>query len=163
MTAKDDEFLKDEYLSTQKSVEDFDSKALTIKAWSVTASGAALIAAYLEHEKLVLLVAAGSALVFWFIDALWKVNQRVYYPRLREIEEHFAGGRETRPFQVSKSRKAENIRRPKFRRTLQVMREPIAALPHIAVFLAGITLFLLAPPSLEYDNPPRSASVTPIR
>jgi hypothetical protein len=161
MSAKDDEFLRDEYLSTQKAVEDFDGKALTIKAWSVTASGAALSAAYLEHEKLVLLIAAGGACVFWFIDALWKVNQRVYYPRLREIEQHFAGGPRTKPFQVSEGRRAENKKRPKFRRTLKVMPDPIAALPHVAVCLAGIVLFFAAPPSAEGDKTAPSATIKP--
>ena len=36
MSSQDDPFLKEEYLRLHDIVEDFDQKALTIKAWSVT-------------------------------------------------------------------------------------------------------------------------------
>jgi hypothetical protein len=153
----DKELLKEEYFSLQKAVEDFDGKALTIKTWSVTASGAALAAAYLQHEKWVLLIAAGSSLVFWYIDALWKVNQRVYYPRIREIEAHFRGEARTKPLQVSAARIAENRRRRKARRTWRVALEPVAALPHAAVCIAGIMLFFAFPP--DKQKPPSGAAV----
>jgi hypothetical protein len=153
----DKELLKEEYLSLQKSVGEFDAKALTIKTWSVTTSGAALAAAYLEHEKWVLLIAAGSSLVFWYIDALWKVNQRVYYPRIREIEAHFRGEIATTPLQVSAARVKENMRRSKSRRTWAVAREPVAFLPHVAVFVAGLVLFFAFPPRKDEVPAPSAA------
>jgi hypothetical protein len=57
--------LRTEYLHLQKTVEDFDSKALTIKAWSVTFSLAVLVGAFTSHSKLVVLVAAIASALFW--------------------------------------------------------------------------------------------------
>lgn len=79
--------LLEEYLQLQKTVEEFDGKALTIKAWSVTLSSAGLVAAYFDNEPTVLLIAGGSALVFWLVEALWKANQNAFYSRIYEIEQ----------------------------------------------------------------------------
>ncbi len=144
---KRDEFLAQEYLALQKAVETFDERMISIKAWSVTASGAALVTAYLQGQSIILLIGAVGAGVFWFIDAFWKVNQRVHYPRIRQIEAHFAGAAETKPFQVSQARKEVNIARPKVKRALLLMFEPIAALPHAAIVLAGLALYFVAPPA----------------
>ena len=84
-----DERLTEEYLQLQKIVEEFDGKALTIKAWSVTLSAAGLVAAYVENSPEILLIAAGSAIVFWLIEALWKTNQNAFYSRIYQIEEAF--------------------------------------------------------------------------
>jgi hypothetical protein len=150
MDPGDKELLRDEYLALQKAIEEFDSKALTIKAWSVTASAAGLGLAYSQHQWQILLVATFGSMTFWMIDALWKVNQRVYYPRTREIEDYFAGQNSNlKPFQVSRLRREENIRRPKLRRTFEVMREPVAALPHLPVAVAGLALMVFLPPKAD--------------
>ena len=44
------DYLAQEYLFLQKTVEDFDARALTIKAWSVTFSAAGLGFAYQQHN-----------------------------------------------------------------------------------------------------------------
>src|SRR3954471_1551257 len=97
-----DELLAREYLELMKAVGEFDSRALTIKAWSVTFSAAGLTAAYVYDKPIILLIAALSALVFWVVEALWKISQRAHYPRMIEIEAHFAdpAAHATPPFQV---------------------------------------------------------------
>lgn len=60
--------LSDEYLHLQRVIEEFDQRALTLKAWSVSFSAAGLGLAYSEREAAILLIAALSALVFWIVE-----------------------------------------------------------------------------------------------
>jgi hypothetical protein len=83
----DPEFLRREYFHLQDTVEKFDDKALTIKAWSVTFSMAGVGAAFAQHAPVLLLLSALASVLFWLIEGLWKVFQQSYYPRIREIEE----------------------------------------------------------------------------
>lgn len=55
--------LQAEYLHLQKVIEDFDGRALTIKAWSITFSLVALAGAFASHVTAVLLVSSISALL----------------------------------------------------------------------------------------------------
>ncbi len=84
-------FLRQEYFHLQKTVEDFDQRALTIKAWSVTVSMAGVGAAITQKAPILLLLSAGSALLFWVIEALWKSFQLAYYHRIRTIEGYMRG------------------------------------------------------------------------
>jgi hypothetical protein len=65
--------LKEEYFHLQKTVEDFDQRTLTVKAWSITTSMAGVAASFLNKDAAVLsLLAALASLSFWMIEALWK-------------------------------------------------------------------------------------------
>ncbi len=140
------DYLAQEYLAIQRFTEDFDGRALTIKAWSVTFSAAGLGLAYVQHSPLILLTAGGSAIVFWLVEALWKVNQQAYYDRIFTIEDHFAKGETTIPFQIAKSWSAAFDRHNKYWFALRVMRWPHVALPHVLIVLASIALFFTVPP-----------------
>ena len=86
-----DSALQTEYLHLQKTIEDFDGKAMTIKAWSVTFSFSVIVGAFASHAPAVLLVAAVSSLLFWFLETMWKTFQLGYYERAAQIEAHFRG------------------------------------------------------------------------
>lgn len=86
------EFLRQEYFQLQQTVEDFDKRNLTIKTWSVTVSMAAVGAAITQKAPILLVLASGSALLFWIIEALWKSFQLAYYHRIRTIESYMRGG-----------------------------------------------------------------------
>ncbi|MEO8418801.1 MAG: hypothetical protein ABI475_08770 [Methylophilaceae bacterium] len=58
------EFLRQEYFHLQSTVESFDEKALTIKAWSVTLSMVGIGAAFTAKMPLLLLLSAGASLLF---------------------------------------------------------------------------------------------------
>jgi hypothetical protein len=151
--------LAQEYLFLQKTIEEFDARALTIKAWSVTFSAAGLGLAYQQHNKVLLLVAAGSALAFWIVDAVWKYHQRAFYPRALMIERWFAA-RSTEPsaapFQINTYWQSEFGRglldRVQTRETDSVWKAyaiPLfvgVMMPHAAVFAAGVALYLVFPP-----------------
>ena len=154
------DLLSQEYLFLQKTIEEFDARALTIKAWSVTFSAAGLGLAYQQHNKVLLLVAAGSALAFWIVDAVWKYHQRAFYPRALMIERWFAARAAepgAAPFQINTYWQSEFGRgmldRVQTRETDSVWKAyaiPLfvgVMMPHVAVLAAGVALYLLFPPA----------------
>lgn len=153
------DYLSQEYLFLQKTVEDFDARALTIKAWSVTFSAAGLGFAYQQKNAILLLVAAGSALVFWIVETVWKYNQRAYYPRIFAIEKWFAGqpGHDAaKPFQMTTQWKNEfagwtanwiyaDADAPWWK-SLGVPFFLGVMMPHVVIFIAGILLYCFTEP-----------------
>jgi hypothetical protein len=141
MTIKDvdQDFLRQEYFQLQKTVEDFDQRALTIKGWSVTASMAAIAAAFTQSAPALFLLASVSALLFWIIEALWKVFQQAYYPRLREIEDYMRGV----PSEGFSSPDIVKSWSSAWRRTSlsRVMCWGHVCLPHVAIVVAGLLLW----------------------
>lgn len=82
--------LQAEYLHIQKTIEDFDARVLTIKAWSVKFGLAAVGGAFASHASVVFLVSAISACLFWYLETSWKIFQLAYYARSESIERHFS-------------------------------------------------------------------------
>jgi hypothetical protein len=163
------EYLAQEYLFLEKAVEDFDARALTIKAWSVTFSAAGLGLAYQQNNPKLLLIASGSALVFWLTESVWKYHQRAFYPRLMAIEQWFAsrvGARGFAPFQIMTNWRPEIYKRPASERAprtgwrsaaaisrLRVPFFPGVMLPHVVVFAVGIILYAWAAPDERAARP----------
>lgn len=136
--------LQAEYLHLQKVIEDFDGRALTIKAWSITFSLVALVGAFASHASTVFLVSSISALLFWLIEGSWKTFQDAYYDRSGDIEEYFRGEKKIdAPFQIGKSWfrrwQSGGVARLK-----KILLWPHVALPHAIVAVLGILLFLLS-------------------
>lgn len=135
--------LQAEYLQLQKTIEDFDARALTIKAWSVTFSLVAIGGAFVSHATVILLVASGSALLFWLLEAIWKQFQYSYYSRSRSIEEHFRGGSQLNaPFQIGTSWSSSWNTDGK-RLLLRIAFWPQVAVPHLIVAALGFAIFLM--------------------
>jgi hypothetical protein len=80
-----------EYYHLQKTIEDFDSRALTIKAWSVTFGLVALVGAFASKAQIAFLFAAAGAAMFWLLESFWKSFQLGYYERVEQLESHFRG------------------------------------------------------------------------
>jgi hypothetical protein len=139
--------LSKEYMRLQQVVEDFDSKALTIKAWSVTLSAAGIVTAFSQSKATILLIAAGSSIVFWLVEALWKQNQQAYYPRIKEIERAFTSGDfSVAPYQIASSWSQAWTLGRRSRMTIFILCWPHVFLPHIVVAIAALVLFLLYAP-----------------
>jgi hypothetical protein len=141
-----DAVLVQEYMQLQKVVEDYDLRALTIKAWSVTFSAAALGTAYVQHQPPLLFVAGLSAFVFWIVEALWKTNQQAYYSRVWEIERYFqadgtAEQAKISPLGIGRSWQASFKLNGEYRLAWRVMRWPHVALPHVVIVVVGLVLF----------------------
>ncbi|EPG72602.1 hypothetical protein LEP1GSC058_0890 [Leptospira fainei serovar Hurstbridge str. BUT 6] len=130
-----------EYLHLHKTVEAFDSRGLTIKAWSVTLSMAGIGTAILDSTYSILLLSAGSAFLFWIIEGLWKSFQYAYYLRIRMIEGYFSGENKTlTPFQISTSW-STSWRAGGWKRLFWILTWPHIFLPHLATVLAGPLLY----------------------
>lgn len=137
----DMEFLRQEYFHLQETVESFDEKALTIKAWSVTLSMAGIGAAFTAKVSLLLLLSSVASLLFWLVEGSWKTFQQANYYRLRKIEDYMQG-------KIS----ADDFRMPditggwsvgwKNVKLLEIMLWPHVFLPHAIVVVAGITLWV---------------------
>ncbi len=85
------QLLEKEYFHIQNVVEQFDSKSLTVKAWSVTLSAAIVGSSVFKGDLELLICAAIASLLFWLIDAYWKTFQFAYYKRIGQIEDYFSG------------------------------------------------------------------------
>jgi hypothetical protein len=135
------DLLKEEYLQLERSIQEFDGRALTIKAWSVTFSMVAVGAAFAHHAPAVLLVAAVGSCLFWTIETMWKTFQYAFYERINEIEDFFAGKAAAPvPLQIGRSwyRRWSCLGAGKF---LCIMGWPRVALPHAVVAVLGVALF----------------------
>lgn len=141
------ELLKEEYLQLQKIVEEFDGKALTIKAWSVTFSSAAILTAYIQKAPIVILIAAISSLLFWLIEAFWKVNQNSFYDRIYEIENHFKDSKKNpiQPFSIASTWRKSWISKKRDRYVFKVLAWPHVFLPHAFISISGILLYFFVP------------------
>lgn len=141
----DEEFLKEEYFHLQNVVEEFDKKALTIKAWSITASLAAIAAAFAEKADELCLVASVSSIFFWLIESYWKTFQQSYYPRIDAIEEYFSGKREDEFHQLQISSFWYPHWKKRKGRTLfnSIFRWPHVYLPHAPIAFGGILIYIL--------------------
>ncbi|MCI5127469.1 MAG: hypothetical protein D3905_02455 [Candidatus Electrothrix sp. AS4_5] len=138
------ELIAQEYIHLQGVIESFDSKALTIKAWSITFSLTSIAAAYTSKNANILLIASFSALLFWLLEGSWKTFQYAYYKRTGQIEEYFREERkELKPMQITVSW-YENWKKEGIKRLLRIMCWPHVALPHLIVFFAGLFLFYSA-------------------
>jgi hypothetical protein len=138
------ELLKSEYLHLHKVIVDFDGRAITIKAWSVSFSLVALVGAFTTHAAPVLLISSLSALLFWLIEGYWKTFQYAHYDRMRVIEDYFRSERRTIvPLQINTSW-IKKWRTEGSKHLARVMAWPYVALPHALVVILGIVLYWLA-------------------
>jgi hypothetical protein len=138
------ELLKSEYLHLHKVIVDFDGRAITIKAWSVSFSLVALVGAFTLHAAAALLISSFSAALFWLIEGYWKTFQYAHYERMRVIENYFRGERKALvPLQINASW-IKQWRADGAKRLAQVMAWPYVALPHALVVILGVALYWLA-------------------
>lgn len=138
-----DHLLKEEYFFLQKVVEDFDTKSITIKTWSVSGSLVLVGAGFSDKGgKELFLVGAIASMLFWFIEANWKGFQLSFHDRLEDIEKYFfnPASSSIRPLQLSGSWKRSWKTYYK-RRVWIIMWWPTVMLPHIIMFIGGIALY----------------------
>ncbi len=141
--SKLDDLLAQEYLHLQSVIEGFDTKALTIKAWSVTFSLTALGAAYAAKAPAILAVSSFSALLFWLLEGYWKTFQYAYYKRNGELEKHFEGTETLSTSMQIGTVWYKNWKAGGNKRLIRIMFWSHVALPHLAVAFVGIVLLTL--------------------
>ncbi len=134
-----------EYFWIEDQIDRFDERSLKIKAWSVTVSVAAIGAAISYKQPLLFLLASLSALVFWYLEAIWKYFQEALGARVAYLEA-FLNGNEVsytgpginQAFQHHFTWSVEKTKFPRIFRLRNVN------LPHSIVVISGIALYVLA-------------------
>ena len=143
MKQPDKTLLEKEYFHLQTVIEQFDSKSLTIKAWSVSLAGAIAGSSAFTKNKTILLFAALVSLMFWLIDGSWKTFQYAYYKRAKQIEKYMRGeSNEITNLQIATSWSA-SYHDGRIRRFIRILFWPHVILPHGAMF-ALLTLLYFA-------------------
>lgn len=143
MEEKNNDFLRAEYLHLQSTIEGFDNKALTIKAWSITFSFAACGVAFANNAISIFLIASIASLIFWFLEASWKTFQYAHYERITEIENYFKNRTENLiPLQITKSWHI-SFQKGGIKRLFRIMFWYHVYLPHLLISMIGVILFCL--------------------
>jgi uncharacterized membrane protein len=138
-----DAALQAEYYHLQKTIEDFDARALTIKAWSVTFGLASLVGAFASKAQVAFLFAAAGAAMFWLLEAFWKAFQLGYYARVNQLERHFRGEMQiTHAHQIS-STWQEWWQSESWWVLARVATWVHVALPHVFVVAAGVICYFV--------------------
>ena len=135
------EFLREEYFHLQNTIESFDEKALTIKAWSVTLSMAGIGVAFTAKVPLLLLLSAGASLLFWLVEGSWKTFQQANYYRLKKIEDYMQGKIPAEGFRVPDITGAWSVGWREVN-LWKVMSWSHVLLPHAIVVIAGVVLWV---------------------
>ncbi len=140
----DNDRISNEYLKLQDIVEDFDRRALTIKSWSITLSMAGIGAGILKDNATIILLSSLTAMLFWIIEALWKTHQQHLYSRIYEIERAIRDKKTIPPFQIASTWSSSFQTKNKHFHIWKVIWWPHIFLPHFAIIIGGIILWLSA-------------------
>lgn len=128
------ELIKVEYIKLHELISLFDEKLLKIKGWSITVSSASIGAAFISKIPLLLLLASFSAIVFWYIEYLWKGYQKPYYFRMLEIEGFFkSSSKKIVPFQIGNTWRENSTQNFPYSFRIKTFLTPSVMIPHILV------------------------------
>ncbi len=144
------DLLTQEYLAIFQVYESYNDQSLIIKGWSVTVGMAALIAAYASKPAerpgtILVVLAACSVLPFYLTDAIWKAVQEGYHLRLLDIEGAIARGTSIDALQMFTTWSQKFHLGPA--EFLAAAVNPTVMLPHLPIFVAGLLLAWLRPPT----------------
>ena len=143
MAASDD--LRAEYLLLQNLYEDYDKRALSLKAIAGPLLGAGVAAGLKEASAAILVATIAVALSLWLLEALWKSFQYCLVAQIERLEAWFRGdGRaELAPFQIYTAWSQSWPQRRRLGSVASIFVQPFVALPYaVLIVLAGIGLLL---------------------
>lgn len=132
-----------EYVALQKIIDSFDTKSLTIKAWSVTVSMSGIGAAFISRSQLLFLLSSFSALIFWFLEYFWKTYQHSHFARIYELEKYFRNNEIEIELYQAASSWDKAFDRMSFKKKRTIFTWSNVMLPHFPIFITGIILYLL--------------------
>lgn len=136
------EDLKAEYLLLQGFYEDYDKRALSLKALSVPLLGAGLAVGLKEGGATVLWITVAVAAALWLLEATWKSFQYRHRRRIYQIERCYRSGRlksAAPPFQIASSwRLAGKYYRRSPLAWLRILAQPFVMLPYVVILLAAV-------------------------
>ena len=139
------ELLKDEYIMLQHFYEEIDGKGLTIKNWAITVALAAIGAGILYKNSLILAIAFGASLVFWYLEAYWRGLSHFFVVRINEIEAIFAeDGKSDKalPLQVYSTWTKEFEKSGRKDQTFRFVFKPAVIIPHAIIAFLSLVIWI---------------------
>ena len=127
-----------EYYKLTDIVHKYDDYFLRIKAWGVTASGAAAGYGATQVSGLTFLIAAALSVAFWITEARFKVLQLDHMLRIGELESSLNGKTATvtpRIYGALGDRKSQHRKQDKWK---SVMMWPHVMFPHALFTAIGV-------------------------
>lgn len=136
--------LREEWLLLQKQYEDFDQRALNLKALSTPLLGAGFAASIKDEVVLYVLATVVVAFCLWMLEVMWKTFQYCFTDRIKAIERYFIRPDENsdfKPYQVYTSW-VEVFDREKWNARLWLDRafQPFVMLPYVPMIVFGLIL-----------------------
>ena len=137
------DLLKDEYVMLQHFYEDIDQKGLNIKNWSITVALASIGAGFIYH-KYVFLLGCGTAIMFWILEAYWRGLSYFFVVRIKNIETAFADKKEAKEIPLQVYATWARAFEKRGNQTLRYMFKFSSVLPHVAIALINLLLYIFA-------------------
>lgn len=131
----------EEFKIVQKRIEHFDQLALTIKSWSITLSAVAIGFGFVENKQTLFILASLSALIFWYLEASYKVYQTALLNRTIELEPKILDLNDYKGPMISEHFKKVLGFGITFKRIRLMLFYENIHHPHSLIFIAGIVLY----------------------
>lgn len=135
------DLLKDEYVMLQGFYQDIDEKGLNIKNWSITVALAAIGAGFFYHRNIFLLSCL-TALMFWVLEAYWRGLSYFFVVRIKDIESAFEASRQNKEIPLQVYSTWERAFEKNGAQTLRYMFKFSSLLPHTAIAIVSLLLYL---------------------
>lgn len=135
--------LKEEYFYHHRAIDEYDNKAITIKAWSISFSLAIFATGLIQESSHLFLLVAVSAVLFWSLETYWKLFQQAFYRRAMDIE-RFLNGKSVEKFRLvnimgSFNFHFQGLLKKSWWRTMFL---PQVYLPHLAIAVLALLLWI---------------------
>jgi hypothetical protein len=144
MASSDD--LRAEYLLLQTLYEDYDKRALSLKAIAGPLLGAGVAAGLKEASDAILVATIAVALSLWLLEAIWKSFQYCLVARIERLEAWFRAEPTEpviAPFQIYATWSQSWLHYRRAASLAAIFVQPFVALPYVVlVAVAGAGLIL---------------------
>ena len=138
------DLLKDEYVMLQSFYEEMDTKGLNIKYWTITIAGAAIVAGIQSRSSLILAVAFGASLMFWYLEAYWRGLSHFFVARINEIEAFFKDEESSKaaPLQFYNKWREEYAKSGD--QTFRYIMKTTVVIPHAIIAVLSLVILILS-------------------
>ncbi|MBC9175929.1 hypothetical protein [Pseudoroseomonas ludipueritiae] len=138
--------LREEWMLLQKQYEDFDQRALSLKALMTPLIGAGYAAGIAHTSKSIVVATIIVTACLWALETIWKTFQYCLTDRIKAIEEYFRSPERNldfKPYQIYTSW-GQVFDRDKHNWKLWCDRatQPFVLIPYAPMIVAGVLVML---------------------
>lgn len=136
--------LLDEYYKLSAIIQSYDSYFVSIKAWGVTVSGAAIGVGFSRGGPVaVFIVALALSLAFWFTETSFKLLQLGHFGRILQLEDALREGTDIPSPEIYRGFDKKRKKDFKSFLWLRVLFYPHVMFPHILfVVLSAVYIYI---------------------